>query len=322
MRTRARLRFALTAVLATAGWPALSAEQREPARALVLQTDFGLQDHAVAAMRGVARLVAPRLIVEDLTHEIPPFDVWQAAYRLHAVVDYWPARTVFVSVVDPGVGTERASVVAKLAGGQLVVTPNNGTLTLLAAAGRVAAVRRIDENAHRLPGSEDSHTFHGRDLYAHVGALLASGRLAFAALGAATEAVLLPVEQPRLGRARSVGGIPVLDVRFGNVWTDLPSKELGLAPGEAYRVTIAAPGGEARFAGAVPFRRTFGESPPGEPLLYVNSLGNVALALNQGDFAQRFGVSSGPGWRVTIERTGQGEAIAGGGKNEMERDGS
>ena len=87
-------------------------------------------------------------------------------------------------------------------------------------------------------------------------------------------------------------------------------------------MTIAAPGGEARFAGAVPFRRTFGESPHGEPLLYVNSLGNLALALNQGDFAQMFGVSSGPGWRVTIERTGQGEAIAGGGKNEMERDGS
>lgn len=310
MMVGARLRFALVAALAAAWWPPLCAEQREPPHTLVLQTDFGLQDHAVAAMRGVARLVAPRLIVEDLTHEIPPFDIWQAAYRLHAVVDYWPARTVFVSVVDPGVGTGRESVVAKLASGQLVVTPNNGTLTLLAAAGRIAAVRRIDENAHRLPGSEDSHTFHGRDLYAHVGALLASDGLAFAALGAETKAVRLPYQPPQLGRERSVGGIPVLDVRFGNVWTDLASKELALAPGTAYRVTIAEPGGEARFAQTVPFRRTFGESPPGEPLLYVNSLGNLALALNQGDFAERFGVASGPGWRVTIEQTGQGEAKA------------
>lgn len=300
--------FALAAALAIALGAAPRASQQEAPRVLVLHTDFGLQDHAVAAMRGVARLVEPRLVVEDLTHEIPPFDIWQAAYRLRAVVDYWPARTVFVSVVDPGVGTERASVVARLAGGQLVVTPNNGTLTLLAAAERIAAVRRIDERAHRLPGSEDSHTFHGRDLYAHVGALLASGKLAFAALGAATKAVRLPYERPQLGGERSVGGIPVLDVRFGNVWTDVPSKEMGLAPGASCRVRVTAPDGEVRYAGMVPFRRTFGESSPGEPLLYVNSLGNLALAFNQGDFAARFGISSGPGWRVTIERTGQGAA--------------
>ena len=114
------------------------------------------------------------LLVDDLTHEIPTFDIWQAAYRLHAVVDYWPSDTVFVSVVDPGVGSDRESVVARLANGQLVVTPNNGTLTLLHDGVGVVAVRRIDESKHRLPGSEESHTFHGRDLYAHVGALIAA----------------------------------------------------------------------------------------------------------------------------------------------------
>ena len=101
-------------------------------RALVYQTDFGLKDGAVAAMKGVAFSVSPELKQYDLTHEIPPFDIWQAAYRLQQTVSYWPSGTVFVSVVDPGVGSERKSVVAKTRSGHYIVTPDNGTLTLVA----------------------------------------------------------------------------------------------------------------------------------------------------------------------------------------------
>ena len=129
-------------------------------------------------MRGVIRTVDQGLTVDDLTHEIPSYNIWEAAYRLNAVIDYWPARTVFVSVVDPGVGTSRKSVVARLKNGETIVTPDNGTLTLVAERVGVAAVREIDESKHRLPGSEGSYTFHGRDVYAYVGALLASGKLA------------------------------------------------------------------------------------------------------------------------------------------------
>src|SRR5262245_14885999 len=120
---------------------------------VVLQTDFGLKDQAVAAMRGVIRNVDRRVTVDDLTHEIPAYNIWEAAYRLHAVIDYWPTDTVFVSVVDPGVGTTRKSVVARLKSGQTIVTPDNGTLTLIADRIGVEAVREIDEHAHRLPGS-------------------------------------------------------------------------------------------------------------------------------------------------------------------------
>lgn len=268
---------------------------------LVLQTDFGLEDHAVAAMRGVARRVAPSLVVDDLTHEIPTFDIWQAAYRLHAVVDYWPADTVFVSVVDPGVGSDRESVVARLANGQLVVTPNNGTLTLLHDGVGIAAVRRIDEDAHRLPGSEESHTFHGRDLYAHVGALLASGQMRFDELRDETRAVLLDYARPELGEHHAVGGIPVLDIHFGNVWTNLPADWLAL--GRRYEVSIAAPDGAVRFQGALLLCRTFADVALGEPLLYVNSVGKVAVALNQASFAAKYGIASGPGWRVVVEAT-------------------
>ena len=268
---------------------------------LVLQTDFGLEDHAVAAMRGVARRVAPGLVVDDLTHEIPAFDIWQAAYRLHAVVDYWPSDTVFVSVVDPGVGSQRESVVARLANGQLVVTPNNGTLTLLHDGVGVVAVRRIDESKHRLPGSERSHTFHGRDLYAHVGALLASGKLRFEEAGDATQAVRLDYQRPTIEATRVVGNVPVLDVHFGNVWTNLPADWGALALGARYRVTITGPDGARRFAGDVPFARTFADVGLGEAVLYVNSVGKMAVALNQASFAERFDIASGPGWRVVVE---------------------
>ncbi|MCY3814102.1 MAG: SAM-dependent chlorinase/fluorinase [Gammaproteobacteria bacterium] len=268
---------------------------------LVLQTDFGLEDHAVAAMRGVARRVAPGLVVDDLTHEIPAFDIWQAAYRLHAVVNYWPSDTVFVSVVDPGVGSDRESVVARLANGQLVVTPNNGTLTLLHDGVGVVAVRRIDESKHRLPGSERSHTFHGRDLYAHVGALLASGKLRFEEAGEATQAVRLDYQRPTIEANRLVGNIPVLDVHFGNIWTNLPADWKALTLGVRYRVTITGPDGARRFADDVPFARTFADVGMGEAVLYVNSVGKIAVALNQASFAERFDIASGPGWRVLVE---------------------
>lgn len=277
--------------------------------ALVLQTDFGQRDHAVAAMRGVARLVEPSLAIDDLTHEIPPFDIWQGAYRLQAVVEYWPAETVFVSVVDPGVGSERESVVARLSTGPMVVTPNNGTLTLLHDGVGIDAVRRIDETKYRLPGSAESHTFHGRDLYVHVGALLASSQLRFEELGELTDTVLLDYEKAVVEQDLARGGIPVLDPQFGNVWTNIPAKDAGLTLTYRYAVAIAAPDGKQRFAARVPFVRTFAAVHVGEPLLYINSIGNLALALNQGSFAQKFGVSSGPGWRVSITPARTAERI-------------
>ena len=272
---------------------------------LVLQTDFGLRDHAVAAMRGVARLVAPNLVIDDLTHEIPAYDVWQAAYRLDAVMPYWPAETVFVSVIDPGVGSARESVAARLASGQTVVTPNNGTLTLLHDTVGIVAVRRIEEDEYRLPGSSDSHTFHGRDLYVHVGALLASGQLRFDDLGELVQTVLLEYEKPVITADSAAGGIPVLDPQFGNVWTNIPAHGAKLTLQSRYEVRIASPSGRSQFAGPVPFVRTFAEVPIGSPLLYVNSIGNLAVALNQADFAKRFGVASGPGWQVTIQTSSE-----------------
>lgn len=118
---------------------------------LVLQTDFGLGDGAVSAMYGVAKTIAPALHVADLTHEITPYNIWEASYRLYQTLSYWPVGTVFVFVVDPGVGSDRKSVCALTKTGHYVITPDNGTLTHIAKFFGLKAVRKINETTSRLP---------------------------------------------------------------------------------------------------------------------------------------------------------------------------
>ncbi len=279
--------------------------------AVVYITDFGLRDGAVSAMKGVACGVDARLVLEDLTHEIEPFNVWEAAYRLRQTASYWPATTVFVCVIDPGVGTARRSVVARLESGQLFVTPDNGTLTLVTEDDPVVELREISA-AHRVPGSERSATFHGRDIYSLTGALLASGRLAYREVGPSLDPKsLVRLDYPRssftIGNGEhpgfvARGMIPVLDSNFGNIWTNLPATGpfRSLEVGTALSVRIAH-GDREIFFGSLPWSRSFGDVPLGEPLVYTNSLGNVALALHRDSFAERFGISAGLDWTVTVE---------------------
>ena len=150
---------------------------------VVFQSDFGLKDGAVSAMKGVAMGVSTDLKLFDLTHEIPAYNIWEAAYRLEQTVPYWPAGTVFVSVVDPGVGTTRKSVVLKTKTGQFIVTPDNGTLTLIASSQGIAEIRQIDEVLNRRKNSQESYTFHGRDVYAYTAARLAAGVISYEQVG-------------------------------------------------------------------------------------------------------------------------------------------
>lgn len=274
--------------------------------ALVMQTDFGTKDGAVAAMKGIAFGVSPSLAVHDLSHENTPFDIWEAAYRLKQTAPFWPAGTVFVSVVDPGVGTSRASVVLQTKTGHFFVGPDNGTWTLVAEELGIAAVRRIDEKTNRRAGSEKSYTFHGRDIYAFVGARLASGTITYEQVGPLLDpkVISLPYEKPAREGAVLKGTIPLVDFHYGNVWTNIPDamfNELKPEFGQKFNVTIIHDGKEA-YRGDLPYVRTFGEVKPGEPLLYLNSLLNVAFALNRGSFSKKHGLSSGGGWTVRVER--------------------
>ena len=286
--------------------PWLTASSVRAGAALVFQTDFGLKDGAVSAMKGVASGVDPQLRQFDLTHEIPPFNVWEAAFRLKQTVGYWPPGTVFVNVVDPGVGTARRAVVAKTADGRYLVTPDNGALTFLAESPGLAEVRVIDAARQRLKGSEESYTFHGRDLFAYVGARLASGKLAFADVGAKATNEVVRFAHPRAGLTNGVlvGGIPVLDAQYGNVWSDIPKKLFAaLEPkfGDNFAVAVKHAGTNV-WSGTIPYGATFGAVREGEPVLFLDSLLEVAVALNQASFAAKHGVGSGPDWSLEVRR--------------------
>ena len=262
-------------------------------------------------MKGVAVSVDTHLPIFDLSHENTPYDIWEAAYRLKQSATYWPAGTVFVSVVDPGVGTECASVVLQTKSGHYFVGPDNGTWTLVAEELGIAAVRRIDETTNRRAGSEKSYTFHGRDIYAYTGARLASGKITFEQVGPLLEpkVVSLAYVKPTMAAGVLLGTIPLIDFHYGNVWTNIPDtlfNELKPGLGDKFAVTILH-GGQEVYHGVMPYVRTFGDVKEGEPLLYLNSLMDVAFALNMDSFSRKHGLSSGSNWSVRVERVGGAE---------------
>ncbi|MGV3559388.1 SAM hydrolase/SAM-dependent halogenase family protein [Larkinella arboricola] len=273
---------------------------------LVFQSDFGLKDGAVSAMKGVAVGVSPSLRIFDLTHEIPPYNIWEAAYRLLQTAPYYPKGTVFVSVCDPGVGTDRKSVVLLTQSGHYFVTPDNGTLTLIAEKLGIQEVREIDEAVNRLRNSSESYTFHGRDVYAYTGARLAAKVITFAQVGKKlpAEVTKIPYQRPVFEKGVLKGNIPVLDVQYGNVWTNIPRQlfgQLGVKTGETVRVRIFNKD-QTVFDGRVPLVHTFGESQEGANVAYFNSLLNFSVAVNMGNFAEKYTVSSGPDWRIEVEK--------------------
>ena len=274
---------------------------------VVFQSDFGLKDGAVSEMKGVAMGVSTELKLFDLTHEIPAYDIWSAAYRLQQTVPYWPAGTVFVSVVDPGVGTERKSVVLRTKTGQYIVTPDNGTLTLIAESLGVGEIREINEAVNRRQDSKKSYTFHGRDVYAYTAARLAAGVISFEQVGpllAKQEVVSIPYQKAELKGAMVTGTIPVLDVQYGNVWTNIPAdlfQQLHISFGEVMKVRILHQGKEV-YTGEMPYTSTFGAVAVGQPLAYLNSLLQLSFALNQGDFAAVNKIGSGGEWQVEVKK--------------------
>ncbi|MES2962359.1 MAG: S-adenosyl-l-methionine hydroxide adenosyltransferase family protein [Bdellovibrionota bacterium] len=271
--------------------------------ALVIMTDFGLKDGAVSAMKGVAYATSPDVRVFDLTHEVPAYDIWEGAFRLAQTYKYWPPGTVFVTVVDPGVGSERKSIVAKTKSGHYFVGPDNGLYTLIGDDSGFESVRVLDEAKQRLKGSEDSYTFHGRDLYVYVGARLAGGQLTFDQVGEELKdgALRIPYQKAQSSIGAIKGMIPVLDPQYGNVWTNVPRALVRetFKDAKSLRVTVKQ-GPRVAFSGELPLAETFAGVAKGKPLLYFNSLLNLSLALNQGNFAARHKISSGPDWTIEI----------------------
>jgi hypothetical protein len=286
---------------------AASGAAAESQRALVLLSDFGTTERFVASMKGVALSVDPDLQVHDLTHHVEPYNIWQASYMLAGTIDYWPKGTVFVSVVDPGVGTNRRSVVAKTSSGHYVVTPDNGSLTLVEDRQGILEIRQIDEAINRRPGSESSHTFHGRDVYAYTGARLAAAVIEYEGVGPLLEPsiVRLRYQSPKkLDDDSIIGSIAHVEMPFGNVVTNIPKSlvdSLGLSPEDNSMVLVEiSRAGKSVFRRKVPYTRSFGYVDEGQPLLYSDSLQTIGLAVNSGDFAAEFGVKAGADWIIRV----------------------
>lgn len=271
---------------------------------IVFQSDFGLGDGAVSVMKGIAMGVSPDLKLFDITHEIPAYNIWEGAVRLFQTIPYWPAGTVFVSVVDPGVGTGRKQVVAKTNTGQFIVTPDNGTLTLVAESPGITAVREIDLSVNRRSDTRGSYTFEGRDVFAYTAARLAGGLISFEQAGPAlsTPIIKIPFQKAVLDSGKLKGNIYVLDQEYGNLWTNIGADLFERINPEYFKLLHVKilQQGRPVYSGDIPYCRTFGDVETGKPLAYLNSLMQLSFALNCGNFAKTFGIGSGNEWSVEV----------------------
>ena len=265
-----------------------------PATVLFL-TDFGVKDGAVAVCKGVMLSIEPRLRIVDITHQTPAYDIETAADVLQQTLPFYPAGTVTVAVVDPGVGSERKSIAVLTKKGHLLVGPDNGLFTLvIEAEGLDRAVELKDRRFFR-PG-EKSFTFHGRDVFSPVGAHLARGT-PIDSLGPPVVPIELKLQLARVVAGAVEGSVRYIEDPYGNVVANIPAALLDSAAmhvGDSLAVRIGA------RTLRLPWRATFSDVPNGRPLAVMHSRGLFSFSINQGDFATVYGVKRGDA--VTVRR--------------------
>ena len=258
---------------------------------VTLITDFGLKDGNVGVMKGVIWNIAPQVQISDLSHLIQPQNVREAALILLRSAPYFPAGTVHVVVVDPGVGTARRPIAARL-GEQYFVGPDNGVITLwlerFESQGGGVQFVHLDRPEFWLP--QVSHVFHGRDIFAPVGGHLAAG-VPLESLGSLIDDPLrldLPIPMRSEGGWR--GEVIHLD-HFGNISTNIRQEHLK----QDQVATVRLCG--VNIEGMV---RTFGERPPGELVALIGSTGNLIVSVVNGSAAQRLGAKVGDAVEVQL----------------------
>jgi hypothetical protein len=255
---------------------------------VVFMTDFGHVDDAVPICKGVMLGIEPKLRIVDLTQDVTPFNILEGARFLAGTAPYYPAGTVFVGVVDPGVGSTRKPIVALTKRGQYFVVPDNGILSLFHGEDEIVAAHEV-ENRDWMIGAKLSSTFHGRDIFSPVGAHIAHGEdwtkvgpeLPVASL------VHLNVAKATFDAKGMTASVIGTDGPFGNLILNVSKDEfaqLGYSFGEKVPVTLD--GKQHEFA----FVKTFSDVAVGTPLFFIDSRGRLSLAVNQGSFAERFGI--------------------------------
>lgn len=245
-------------------------------------TDFGTANDAVAICKAVMIGIAPDARIMDITHQVTPFSIEEGARFLNGVTPYYPAGTVFVVVVDPGVGTSRKAVIVKTKKGQYFVLPDNGLITPVLDRDGLEGTREIT-NTGWMIGDNVSSTFHGRDIFSPAGAHLAGGWDYTLAGPEVQQLVRLAPKTANVTDKGIAGDVIALDDPFGSLITDIPGdefKKLGYSFGDKVPVQL----NKKPFT--LPYAKTFMDVSVGEPLLYQDSRGRMGLAINQGNFSQ------------------------------------
>ena len=279
---------ALILLILCAGSRVAIASDSKSIPTIVFMTDFGTVDDSVAICKGVMYSIAPEVRIVDLTHQVTPFSILDGARFLYGTTPYYAQGTVFVVVVDPGVGSTRKAVVVKSKRGQYFVLPDNGLMTLVQDRDGLESVREIT-NRDWMIGAALSSTFHGRDIFSPAGAHVARGddwtkagpEMAVASL------VRLELKAARVDERGASAEVIATDGPFGNLVTNLDAEDflkLGYQRGQEVPVKIG--GKEMK----IKFVKTFSDVALGQPLLYIDSRGRFAMAVNQGSFAAVYGV--------------------------------
>jgi S-adenosylmethionine hydrolase len=268
---------------------------------IVFMTDFGTADDSVAICKGVMYSIAPTLRVIDLTHQVTPFSIADGARFLFGAAPYYAAGTVFVVVIDPGVGSARKAVVVKSRSQQYFVLPDNGLITLIENRDGIEAAREI-VNRDWMIGAARSSTFHGRDIFSPVGAHLARGEN-WTEVGPEIDLRRL-VRLNLVPSQRNENGVSgtaiATDGPFGNLVTNISGEDflaLGYERGQTLEVTVD------NKPVRMPFVRTFSDVAVGKPLLYIDSRDRLGLAVNRGSFADIYAIRPPVG--IAIPRAGK-----------------
>jgi S-adenosylmethionine hydrolase len=266
--------------------PVVTQTSAVPPPTIVFMTDFGIVDDSVALCKGVMYGIAPNLRIVDLTHQVTPFSIRDGARFLFGATPYFPAGTVFVVVIDPGVGSSRKAVVVKSKRGQFFVLPDNGLMTMVEARDGIDAIREVT-NPDWMVGAKISSTFHGRDIFSPVGAHIARGGDWTQVGPAVNELVHLDLKPATVDDKGLTGEVIALDGAFGNLVTNIGAEDflkLGYQRGDKIKVTVG------NHEVEMPFVRTFSDVPPKQPLLYIDSRGRASFALNQSSFAAAYSI--------------------------------
>jgi len=273
---------------------------------IVMQTDFG-NGISTGTMKGVILGIDPELRIFDNSHDIRQFDTYEASFALFYTVPFWSPGTVFISVVDPGVGTGRRACAAKLMNGSYVITPDNGSLTHMVKYIGVQAVRVIDESRHRLASTRKVNIFHGRDLFAVCAGKLASGLISFEEVGEEypiSEIILhrqLPVT---VDNGRIFGMLETADRHFGLICTNIPVEvfeKQGFTCGDRLETVVTHKGGEV-YRGVIAYAKSFGHVPEGEALVMVGETQQMQIGKNLRNMSVEYGLGTGPDWAISFRK--------------------